>query len=113
VADLTDNCPDASNANQANADGDAAGDACDLFPNNVLEVRPTGLDFGLTGQALPVTYRLVDQSDVRLLTELTGVRVTLTLDGSAVFGTSTSQGVLVSGGARTGRWWSSCRVSSR
>ncbi len=34
VADATDNCALLANASQANADADAQGDACDLFPND-------------------------------------------------------------------------------
>ena len=34
IEDGSDNCPDAPNEDQANADGDAFGDACDPFPND-------------------------------------------------------------------------------
>jgi hypothetical protein len=98
VFDLTDNCPDASNADQADAEGDGAGDVCDPSPNYPLEAMPTGSNFALTGQPMSITYRLVDRRNGRLMAELAGVRVTLTVDGSAVFGTSASQGLLIGGG---------------
>lgn len=47
---------------------------------------------------MPITYRLVDPRSGQLLDGLAGLRVTLTLDRSAAFGTSASQGVLVNGG---------------
>jgi hypothetical protein len=96
--DSSDNCPDTFNPSQANADGDAAGDACDPYPNNVLEARPIAAAFGLTGQPLTVTYRLVDHRTGELLDSLTRVRATLTASGSAVFGTVTSSGILLDGG---------------
>jgi hypothetical protein len=34
IGDATDNCPDVTNQNQANADGDAQGDACDADDDN-------------------------------------------------------------------------------
>lgn len=34
IGDATDNCPDVTNENQANADGDAQGDACDADDDN-------------------------------------------------------------------------------
>jgi hypothetical protein len=98
VFDATDNCVDTPNANQANADGDVAGDACDAYPNHALDVQPVGSDFALKGVPTSVTFRLIDERYGNLLDQLTGVRVTLTVTGSAVFGTSASQGILVSGG---------------
>ncbi|HEX4825095.1 MAG TPA: thrombospondin type 3 repeat-containing protein [Candidatus Polarisedimenticolaceae bacterium] len=59
---------------------------------------PSGSNFSIAGQPSQVTYRLVDQRNGRLLDQLTGVRVTLTVDGSAVFGASAGQGILVQGG---------------
>ena len=34
IADLVDNCPNASNANQADPDADGLGSVCDNCPNN-------------------------------------------------------------------------------
>jgi hypothetical protein len=44
-----------------------------------------------------MVYRL-ENADRTLATELTGIRVTLTVDGSARFGTTALQGILVGGG---------------
>lgn len=40
-----DNCPDTANADQADADGDGAGDVCDLCPNDPVKTD----DFGACG----------------------------------------------------------------
>jgi hypothetical protein len=98
VFDDADNCPDAPNASQSDTDGDSTGDACDLFVDHLLVVKPTGSKFAITGVPIPMTYRLIDGRDGQLLEDLVGVRVTLTLDGSAVFGTIASQGILLGGG---------------
>jgi hypothetical protein len=97
VFDDVDNCPDTGNPDQANADGDRLGDACDAYPEHHLIVQPTGSDHGLTGDPARVTYRLHEQ-DGTFLEGLEGVRITLTVDGSAVFGDTAQAGVLLSGG---------------
>src|SRR5690606_36842770 len=37
VPDDTDNCPDDANADQANQDGDASGDVCDICPEDATD----------------------------------------------------------------------------
>jgi hypothetical protein len=101
VPDLADNCADFPNLDQVNADGDIPGDACDPFPDVVLQIRPVSPPFALPGEPVSVTYRLEDRASGRLLDELTGARVTLTLDGSAVFGTTALAGRLLHGGGTT------------
>jgi bacillopeptidase F (M6 metalloprotease family) len=63
----------------------------------VLRIRLEGPEVGLTGTPVDMTYRLVDPEGT-LLEELLGARVTLTLDGSAVFGSTLAQGLLLEGG---------------
>jgi hypothetical protein len=41
--DAQDNCPNVSNANQADVDGDGLGDACDAEKNCVITATPSGL----------------------------------------------------------------------
>ena len=96
--DDIDNCPDTSNTDQLDADGDAAGDVCDSTPNYPLEAQAAGSNFALAGHPRSTTYRLIDRRTGRLMSELTGVRVTLTIGGSAVFGTAATHGVLLGGG---------------
>ncbi|MCP5144393.1 MAG: VCBS repeat-containing protein [Gammaproteobacteria bacterium] len=56
VIDELDNCPAASNASQANADGDALGDACDLDDDNDGLLDAIITDFQLTpGEFFSVT----------------------------------------------------------
>jgi polyhydroxybutyrate depolymerase len=62
-----------------------------------LQVRAVGPDFAWTDRPVAMVYRL-ENADRTLATELTGIRVTLTVDGAANFGTSALQGILVSGG---------------
>ena len=97
VFDLRDNCADVGNSDQGNADGDRFGEVCDLYPDAALEIRTEELSFALTGQPLRVQYRLQDRRDGRLLGELSGARATLTLSGSAVFGSAALEGRLLSG----------------
>ena len=71
VADCVDNCPDASNPSQANADGDTFGDACDCAPSTPsngqapavggsLRLTRTGSTSNLTWQdgGVPGPFRL-------------------------------------------------------
>ena len=44
VPNCFDNCPTVSNASQANADGDAFGDACDCAPNDPFNLPPMPVD---------------------------------------------------------------------
>jgi hypothetical protein len=98
VGDACDNCPENSNPDQSDTDADTLGDVCDPFPENTLHVQPIGPEYSLAGSSVSDTYQLVDGRTGALLSDLSGVRMTLTLDGSAVFGESASQGVLLSGG---------------
>ncbi len=93
-----DNCPAATNADQANRDGDALGDACDPYPDHDLAVRAAGPASALTGQPIARTYRLERRGTGELVVDLTGVRATLTLSGSATFGESAAAGLLLEGG---------------
>src|SRR5262245_23139734 len=61
------------------------GDLFDHTPTVSLGVHPTGPMAALIGASVPITFRLEDPLDGRLLSELSGVRVTLTARGSAVF----------------------------
>ena len=93
-----DNCPNTPNTDQLNSDGDDLGDVCDPYPDRALLVRPVAPQYTLIGQAASVTYRLERRGSGELVTDLTGVRTTLTLSGSAVFGEAASEGILVNGG---------------
>lgn len=97
VFDAQDNCADVPNGSQSNQDGDNLGDACDPFPEFALKVQPVGPDFGLTDQPVRMQYRLEDAEGTHV-TELIGAVVTLTVNGSATFGTSAIQGILLGGG---------------
>lgn len=97
VVDNEDNCPDTANRSQDNVDGDGLGDACDPFPENSLRIALEAPGFGLPGQPVPLTIRLVDREGL-LLDSLSGVRIALTLDGSAAFGTGAVRGLLLDGG---------------
>ena len=93
-----DNCPGTPNADQANRDRDHLGDICDPYPDHALGVAPVVPQYGLIGGSNPVTYRLQRRDTEELVTDLAGVRTTLTLSGSAVFGEAAVQGLLISGG---------------
>lgn len=53
VLDSVDNCPTVANPTQANADGDARGDACDLFPTNPACTIMPGTDARDASMAWP------------------------------------------------------------
>ncbi|HET6278315.1 MAG TPA: thrombospondin type 3 repeat-containing protein, partial [Candidatus Polarisedimenticolia bacterium] len=97
VCDSGDNCPGVFNTDQDNGDGDSLGDACDPFPDLDLKVRPVGPDFAFVDEPAPHLFRLEDPQG-NLLTDLAGVRTTLTLDGSAAYGALATQGLLLEGG---------------
>ena len=98
VFDFFDNCADDSNSDQFNTDGDLLGEVCDPYPDAVLSVNSTWSGLVLAGESIPVTYELVDRRDGAFLGDLAGARVTLTLDGSAVFGNTANHGALLAGG---------------
>lgn len=56
VADAVDNCPDVSNANQANFDRDAQGDVCDADDDNDGRPDTTDCDDFNSGLQDPLTY---------------------------------------------------------
>jgi hypothetical protein len=97
VADLTDNCPDTANALQIDMDSDSLGDACDPYPNHDLRIDAVHPAIALTGDPVAVTYRLEDRDGV-FLEDLVGVRTTVTLSGSALFGATATDGLLLTGG---------------
>jgi len=68
VADASDNCPDTANANQADADNDGTGDACDATPRGttppVITVAPVTVDAtGPTGALVSYTATATDDLD--------------------------------------------------
>jgi predicted dienelactone hydrolase len=71
----TDNCRDTSNADQANADGDATGDACDshTFGGFLQPVdNPPTINTGRTGRTYPVKFQIRDENGT-LVTSLAAV----------------------------------------
>jgi hypothetical protein len=100
-SDQLDNCPLDANPDQSNRDGDGAGDVCDAFPDNVLRLRIVAPSLGVAGTPATVDYVLEDVNGAPV-SDLVGVRVTLTLSGLAVFASQPDQGILINGGG-TGR----------
>lgn len=99
--DALDNCPAVPNPDQANADGDPLGDACDPYPNDYLRLRVIGPPFAVSGIPANLLYTL-ERLDGSVVTDIPGIRMTLTLTGSAVFGSKAVRGTIVDGGG-TGR----------
>jgi hypothetical protein len=97
VGDICENCLAAPNPDQADVDGDGFGDACDDSPEIWLRAQFESPALALAGQPTGVAVRLTETHGADL-TGVSGMRVTLTVDGSASFGTSASQGILLSGG---------------
>lgn len=102
VADSADNCPSTPNADQANADGDSLGDACDSDPAINETLQPVGTPAGsfssaVAGRANPTTGT-IDSGSVTVTDALCnpatpscpagtidpakGVRMTATTDAS-------------------------------
>ncbi len=96
VADAYDNCPDVVNPDQFDSDYDGSGDACDWYVIPLI-AEAQGTANGFAGGAATITVRLVDAHGI-LHPEQAGVRLTLVVDGSAVFAASAQTGVVVSGG---------------
>lgn len=103
VPDRFDNCPDRANPGQEDRDQDALADACDPYPDLALLVVPSAAHYALAGEgAITVTYRLERRGTGVPAADLAGVRTTLTLSGTAVFGELAQEGILLAGGG-TGR----------
>jgi predicted dienelactone hydrolase len=65
----TDNCRDTSNADQADADGDGTGDACDshTFGGFLRPVEnPPTINSGRAGRTYPVTFQIRDENGRRV-----------------------------------------------
>ncbi len=62
VPDETDNCPATDNADQADADGDGIGDACDAATLHGLfaPINMTDLNVAQAGKIVPVKWRVTD-----------------------------------------------------
>ena len=97
VGDACDSCAAVPNPDQANRDGDGRGDLCDPFPDHALDVVPQPPAYELTGTEAAVTYRLVRRGTGEPVTDLPGVRTTLTLTGAARFGDQAAAGTLLAG----------------
>jgi hypothetical protein len=74
LADCVDNCPTVANADQADADGDGAGTACDPCTRGVAVTKPV---MTLRNGKLTFTGRIAFSSIPALAPERTGVRVVL------------------------------------
>jgi hypothetical protein len=75
VPDATDNCPGTANADQADADGDDTGDACDshTFGGFLQPVdNPPAINSGRAGRTYPVKFQIRDPTGT-LVTSLAAV----------------------------------------
>lgn len=81
IVDALDNCPAVSNADQADADGDDIGDACEAAD---IDVTPAAVDFGNVLIAGPAEEQEITVANVgSLALNVTGVTLT---DATGVFG---------------------------
>ncbi len=99
-SDALDNCPQDPNPDQGDRDNDRLGDVCDPYPNDALVVRASLAGWGLIGEEAAVDYFLENQ-DGEPLSSLEGIRVRLTVDAPARFGTEARFGRLLEGGGST------------
>ncbi len=96
-ADSVDGCPDLATTGNRDRDGDGLGDECDPFPYGALVVRVIPASHGLLSQPTRVTFELRNTLG-GLEDGLQGARVTVTIDGDAVFLENAVEGMLLEGG---------------
>ena len=82
---------------QVDTDSDGVPDTCDARPETSFIVRPVFPVLAAAGDPIAVTYELHDRAGNLLVNE-SDVVLTLTLTGSAIFGGTAKDGVLLAGG---------------
>jgi hypothetical protein len=97
IVDAEDRCPLIHDRSNSDRDQDWLGDACDPMPDRLLRVAAQLPAFALADSPQPVEYLLID-ADRKIQSDLTGVRVTLTLQGGARFAAQATVGTVLAGG---------------